>query len=118
MSSLAIGDVVSINLNPTKGHESKKTRPCIVINVHPKLELITIFPITDATNKKGQVFIPVKNLKIAGLAKSSVIDTYQIRSVSKERVLKKLGSISEDELFECRKNIALIFEIDKEHLDI
>lgn len=117
MSSYSVGDVVSINLNPTKGHESKKTRPCIVITVHPKLELITVFPITDATNKKGQVFVPIKNLKAAGLTKSSVIDTYQIRSLSKERVIKKIGTLSEDEIFECRKNIALIFEIDKEHLD-
>lgn len=117
MSNFSIGDVVSIDLNPTKGHESKKTRPCVVITVHPKLELVTIFPITDATNKKGQVFVPVKNIKAAGLTKPSVIDTFQIRSVSKERVIKKMGAISEIELFECRKNIALIFEIDNEHLD-
>lgn len=116
MSDFLVGDVVSINLDPTKGHESKKTRPCIIINIHPKLELITVFPVTDGKNKKGQIFVSIKNLKSAGLVKASVIDTYQIRSLSKERVVKKMGFISKDEIFECRKNIALIFEIDEEHL--
>lgn len=116
LSKFTVGDVVKLNLDPTKGHESKKTRPCIIINVHPKLDLITVFPITDASNKKGQIFIPINDLTSAGLTKPSVIDSLQIRTLSVDRVLNKIGLISDKELFECRKNIALIFEIDEDHL--
>lgn len=116
LSKFAIGDVVKVNLDPTKGHESKKTRPCVIINIHPKLDLVTVFPITDAKNKKGQVFIPINDLNSAGLSKSSVIDSLQIRTLSADRILAQMGAISDSEIFECRKNIALIFEIDEEHL--
>lgn len=116
LSKFTIGDVVKVNLEPTKGHESKKTRPCVIINMHPKLALITVFPITDASNKKGQVFIPISDLTSAGLTKPSVIDSLQIRTLSLDRVLNKMGAITNEEIFECRKNIALIFEIDEDHL--
>jgi mRNA interferase MazF len=111
-----IGHVVQVNLDPTIGHEQKKTRPCIVINVHPKLELITVLPVTDATNKKGKVFVQIVDLKTAGLRKPSVIDTYQVRSLSKSRIVKKLGEVSDVKINECRKSLALIFEIDESHL--
>jgi mRNA interferase MazF len=116
LSSYLISDVVQINLNPTRGQEQKKIRPCVVINVHPKLQLITVFPITDSLNKNGKVFVKIKNLKTAGLSKPSVIDTYQIRTLSVDRIVKKMGQVSAEEIFECRKLIALIFEIDEEHL--
>jgi len=116
LSKFSVGDVVRVNLDLTTGDESKKTRPCVVINVHPKLQLVTVFPITDAGNKKGQVFIPVHNFKAVGLIKPSVIDSLQIRTLSVNRIINKTGAISASEIFECRKNIALIFEIDEEHL--
>lgn len=114
--NLEIGDVVQINLDPTIGHEQKKIRPCVIATLHPKLDLVTVFPITDAAHKRGQVFVPIANLKAAGLTKPSVIDTYQIRSLSKLRIIKKLGEVSDIEIHACRKSIALIFEIDEEHL--
>lgn len=116
MSSYAIAEVVEVSLDPTIGQEQKKTRPCVVINVHPRLDLVTVFPVTDSAGKNGKVFVEIKDLKAAGLKKSSVIDTYQIRTLSIQRVIKRLGKISEEELFECRKSIALIYEIDEEHL--
>lgn len=117
MSSFSVGEVVLLNLDPAKGHEQKKTRPCMVINVHPKLDLLTVFPITDASGKSGKVFVEIKDLKTAGLSKASVIDTYQIRTLSSDRIVKAMGSVSDDVVFECRKSIALIYEIDEEHLN-
>ncbi len=116
MSKLSVGDVVEVNLDPARGHEQRKIRPCLIINLHPKLDLLTIFPITDAAGKKGRVFVPIKDLKTSGLKKNSVIDTFQIRTLSTDRILRRLGEISKSELFECRRNIALIYEIDEEHL--
>ena len=116
LSNYSVAEVVEIDLDPTKGHEQKKTRPCVIINVHPMLDLINVFPITDSINKSGRVFIVIKDLKSAGLIKASVIDTYQIRTLSVNRINKKMGKISADEVFACRKSLALIFEIDEEHL--
>jgi mRNA interferase MazF len=115
-NSLNIGEVVLVNLDPTIGAEQKKTRPCVIINIHPKLELVTVLPVTDATHKKSKVFVPITDKKLAGLSKPSVIDTYQIRTISKQRIIRKLGNLSDYEVHECRKVLALIFEIDEEHL--
>ncbi|MEN0060379.1 MAG: type II toxin-antitoxin system PemK/MazF family toxin [Bdellovibrio sp.] len=109
MSNFSVGEVVLVDLNPT--------RPCMVINVHPRLDLITVFPITDSNGKSGKVFVEIKDLKSAGLRKTSVIDTYQIRTLSTDRIIQKMGSASENEIFECRKSIALIYEIDEDHLN-
>lgn len=116
MSKYRVADIVEVDLNPTRGHEQKKVRPCVVINVHPRLDLITVFPVTDSHNKNGNIFIEIKDLKQAGLTKPSVIDTFQIRTLSLQRVNRVLGTISNKEIFSCRRNLALIFEIDEEHL--
>ncbi|HEY8271018.1 MAG TPA: type II toxin-antitoxin system PemK/MazF family toxin [Pseudobdellovibrionaceae bacterium] len=116
MSNFSVGEVVLLDLDPSKGHKQKKTRPCVVINVHPRLDLLTVFPITDSKGKSGKVFIEIPDLNSAGLTKPSVIDTYQIRTLSTQRIIKKLGKISDDNIFDCRKCIALIYEIDEEHL--
>lgn len=117
LSNYSVGEVVLVDLDPTKGHEQKKTRPCMVINVHPRLALITVFPITDSNGKSGKVFVEIKDLKTAGLTKASVVDTFQIRTLSTDRIIQKMGSVSESEIFECRKSIALIYEIDEDHLN-
>ncbi|WP_157678771.1 type II toxin-antitoxin system PemK/MazF family toxin [Bdellovibrio bacteriovorus] len=116
MSKYSVGDVVELKLDPVQGQEKGKTRPCLVIFQHPKLDLITVLPVTDASGKKGAAFVTVKNLAAAGLSKDSVIDTLQIRTLSSGRITKALGKVSKSELFLCRKSLALIFEIDEVHL--
>lgn len=112
----AVGDIVEVNLNPTAGDEKGKTRPCLVVSVHPALKLISVLPITDGTNKKGPAFIPINDFKKAGLSKVSVIDTFQIRTLSTTRISKKMGITTKTEILKCRKNLALIFCIEEEHL--
>lgn len=116
LNSYLIGEVLRINLDPSVGDEQSKSRPCVVINSHPKLSLITVLPVTDAAGKKGDAFIKIKDNMRAGQDKDSVIDVNQIRTLSVRRVLKKLGVISENELFECRKQLAILLEIDEDHL--
>lgn len=116
MNKFSVGEIVLVDLDPSKGHEQKKTRPCLVINVHPRLDLLTVFSITDSKGKSGKIFVEIKDYRSAGLTKSSVIDTYQIRTLSAERIAKRLGKVSDNEIFSCRRSIALIYEIDEEHL--
>ena len=98
------------------GDEQSKSRPCVVINAHPKLKLITILPITDALGKRGNAFIKIADAAKAGLEKESAIDVNQIRTLSTERIISKMGIVSDRELFECRKQLAIILEIDEEQL--
>jgi len=84
-------EVHLISLNPTKGFEIRKTRPCLIISpnemnkhiktaiIAPMTSTIKNYPTRVTTTfqgKKGQI----------------VLD--QIRTVDKSRLIKNLGSIS------------------------
>ena len=86
-----------INLDPTIGAEIRKTRPALIINNNDigVLPLKIIVPITDY---KQQYEIAPWMIKIIpnqtnGLSKISSIDTLQIRSVSVDRFVRKIGNI-------------------------
>ncbi len=117
LSDFKPGDTVEVDLNPTIGAEKNKIRPCLIIEggLTP-LELVIILPITDAKQKDSPIFVPILDLKMAGLKKPSAIDTYQIRAISTKRVLKKIGTVSKQELFQVRFNLARILNIDEAHL--
>lgn len=118
------GAVVRVALNPTVGDEKKKERFCLVIeNGNSHLNLIIILPITNDTGKRtSQFYVPISNLKLAGLHKPSVVDCYQIRTISIERLVKSktgvftVGKVSEDVLFEVRQRLAWLLDIGEEHV--
>ncbi len=115
---LRVGDVIWLNLNPTQGDEKNKIRPCLVIQKRiTPLDLITVLPITDDNGKReGLFFVKIPDSKKAGLTKKSVIDCYQIRTVSKSRVVKKVGSLSLELVDEVKKAVALILGIHSCHI--
>lgn len=87
-----------INLDPTTGAEIKKTRPAVVVNDNSlgKLPLKIIVPISDWKEKYkiAPWMVYLKPDTINNLTKESVADCFQIRSISEERFIKKIGSIS------------------------
>lgn len=87
-------DVVLINLDPTVGAESKKTRPCVVISpddMNRALQTILIAPMTST--RRGWKFRPL----ITGPKSQSELALDQIRAVDKSRIIKPLGILSLDD---------------------
>lgn len=123
--SIDVGDVVRVSLDPTIGHEKQKERFCVVLEKgSTPLNLLIILPITNDNGKRSsQLYIPIKNLKEAGLHKKSVIDCYQIRTISTERLIQNsngdltLGKISESTLFQIRQRLAWLLDIGEEHIN-
>lgn len=117
------GSVVRVTLDPTVGQEKKKERFCLVIEKGSSLlDLIIILPITNDTGKRSSRFyVPIIELQEAGLSKPSVIDCYQIRTISLERLIKgksatyTMGKVDEKTLFEVRQRLAWILDIGVEH---
>ncbi len=91
------GEIWEINLSPTIGAEIKKNRPAVVINDNSIgiLPLKVIVPITEWKNRfQGAIWmVRIEPDSENKLAKPSVIDTFQIRSVSTKRFLRKTGSV-------------------------
>lgn len=104
-----------INLDPTIGSEIKKTRPCVILNsdLVGVLPLKLIAPITDHKSNYDLVPWMVKLLpnKTNNLSKKSVIDLFQLRSVSEERFIKKIGLIDNKALEEAKEAIKTVFDI-------
>ena len=95
-------EVVLVNLDPTQGSEMKKTRPCVVISpneMNRYLRTIIIAPLTTQSRDyptRVEVLVQGKNAWM-------VLD--QIRTIDRDRVIKKLGFISKEEVQMCKKVI-------------
>jgi mRNA interferase MazF len=111
-------EVWLINLDPTIGAEIKKTRPAIIVNDNSlgKLPLKIIVPITDWKDRYEIAPWMIKiepNSKI-GLTKESSADCFQVRSVSQDRFVKRLGELSDSIMDEIRIGLSKVLSIDTE----
>ncbi len=104
-----------INLDPTKGAELKKVRPCIIVNDDAlgKLPLKIIVPITDWKDHYSMVpwMVKIEANPTNGLTKDSSADCFQVRSISQERLIKKLGSIDNNTLAEIKDALKKVFSM-------
>ncbi len=105
-----------INLDPSIGAEIKKKRPCVILNDDAIgiLPLKVIAPITDYKERFSIVpwMVKLKPDNKNNLNKDSVIDLFQVRSVSEERLIKKIGSIDDNELNLVKNAIKVVFDIE------
>jgi mRNA interferase MazF len=93
-------DIYLVNLNPTKGAETKKARPCIIVSnddvgILPLKVIIPLIGHKEIHNNKSWL-VPIEPNSINGLTKTSTADTLNIRSVSDGRIIKKIGTIDND----------------------
>lgn len=83
-------DVYLVCLDPTIGSEIQKTRPCLVISpdeMNRHIRTVIVAPMTS-TGKEYPTRVPCMFKKKQGYV---VLD--QIRTIDKERLIKKLGTI-------------------------
>ncbi len=112
------GDIITVDLDPTKGGEKGKTRPCLALvgEGHP-WQIIIVVPITeDNSNRSKRFFVPINPEKTTGLAKPSCVDCFQIRCLSQGRVKGKMGAVSEETLKTVLSKMSKILNIGEEHL--
>ena len=91
-------DIVLVDLEPTRGSEINKTRPCVVIspgivNTHSKTVIICAVTHYNTKKSKSHFFVTVSAAKTTGLTKKSVINTLQVRTIDRTRIIKKLGKL-------------------------
>ncbi|HEY5604446.1 MAG TPA: type II toxin-antitoxin system PemK/MazF family toxin [Gammaproteobacteria bacterium] len=84
-------DVYVVALDPTLGHEIKKTRPCVVISPNEMNHFISTIIVAPMTTK-GRDYPSRIPVTFQGKKGQIVLD--QNRTVDKRRLVKKLGKIS------------------------
>ena len=96
MAEVKRGDIWLVNLEPTIGHEIRKSRPAVIIqnDLGNKYSPITIVaPITSQNIERTYPIEVVLDKKSSGLEKISKVLLNQIRAIDKRRLIKKLGKI-------------------------
>ncbi len=85
------GEIWLVNLDPTIGSESKKTRPCVVVSpaeMHDYLRTVIVAPLT--TKSHAAPF----RIGVTHGGKKGLILLDQMRAVDKARLAKRLGGVS------------------------
>jgi mRNA interferase MazF len=92
VTRVARGDVFLVTLNPTRGSEIRKTRPCVVVSpdeLNAYLRTCIVAPLTTG----GSIRYPFRvSCTFQGKAGHVVLD--QVRTVDRERLVKRLGMLS------------------------
>jgi len=94
------GEIWFVDLNPTKGSEQAGQRPVVVVSgnlMNEHLTVVIVVPLTTKIkNYKGNPILTPN--KTNGLKTESEMLVFHIRSVSKDRLVKKIGSIEKEQL--------------------
>lgn len=89
------GEIWYADLNPSKGNEQAGQRPVVVLSgnlLNEHLNIVIVVPLTTKIkNYKGNPAL--KPSATNGLKQESEMLIFHIRSISKDRLAKKIGSI-------------------------
>jgi mRNA interferase MazF len=93
------------------GAEIRKLRPAVIANVDSigRLPLRIVVPLTDWQPSFSALpwFVPIRSLRSTGLAKRSGADAFQVKSVSENRFVRRIGTVSKVQMDEIASAIAL-----------
>lgn len=100
------GEVYLVDLNPTRGREIRKTRPCVVVSpdeLNENLKTLLVAPLTTGSNPypfRTQCRFQKRDGHI-------VLD--QIRAVDTERLVEQLGHIAPRTLSKALQTLREMF---------
>jgi len=85
------GEIWLVNLDPTIGSEIRKSRPCVVVSpaeLNDHLRTVIVAPMTS------QGFAAPFRVAVTHAGTRGLILLDQIRTVDKERLVKRMGAVS------------------------
>jgi mRNA interferase MazF len=93
-------DILIVSLNPTRGSEINKTRPCVIVSpddINDFLKTIIVCPVTSQSKN-----YPTRiDFELEGNINSIAID--QIRTVDKSRIIKNIGKLNKQTIKEVKQ---------------
>ena len=99
MARILRGEIRWADLNPTRGHEQAGTRPVLVLSqdvFNDRSGTVIAVALTSQEPRAG--FPLALESRAAGLAKRSWVKISQVRTLSVDRIGKRLGRASDEEL--------------------
>ena len=102
------GEVFLVELDPTRGSEIRKTRPCVIVSpdeLNHHLRTTIVAPLTTGGHKYPYR-VPCR---FQGKSGHIVLD--QLRTVDHERLRRRLGVVTPHTLHSVLRVLAELFEI-------
>ena len=107
------GEIWTVNLNPTRGHEQAGQRPALVVSADQlnasAADLVVVIPLT--TKGRG---IPL-HVEIeppdGGVQQTSFAMCENIRSVAKERLTDRWGSVSRNTMEKIEARLYMLLDL-------
>lgn len=99
MARILRGEIRWADLNPTRGHEQAGERPVLVLShdvFNERSGTVIAMALTSQEPRAG--FPLTLELQTAKLPKRSWVKTGQIRTLSTERIGRRLGRLADEEL--------------------
>jgi len=118
MKPLKRGMVIDVNLDPTLGSETGKTRPCVIVTndvYNARVPVVQVVPITEWSEKKGRI---ITNVEIDpdlsnGLSKRSVADCLQTRPIDhRHRLVKIRGRLDDGTIRRIDLALKRVFDLE------
>jgi mRNA interferase MazF len=99
MARILRGDIVWADLNPVKGHEQAGQRPVLILSpevFNQRSGTVIALALTSQTPRAG--FPLTMEITSVVLPKPTWVKISQIRTLSVERLGKRMGHVSDDEM--------------------
>ena len=107
------GEIWMLNLDPTRGHEQSGTRPALILSVDAfnagPADLVIVLPITSRS-KGVRSHVTVRPPE-GGLSVVSFIKCEDVRSVSKERLQRRVGEITATTMNEVEDKLRILLNL-------
>jgi len=101
MARILRGEVRWANLNPTRGHEQAGRRPVLILSHDIFNKRSGTVIAMDLTSQPQKAYFPLTySLEPGQLQKPSWVKISQIRTLSVERIGKKVGAVEPEQLAE------------------
>ena len=108
--SITRGDIVRVRLDPGEGREIRKTRPAVILSNNAACRfdsVVQVVPITALPDRSLRPYEARIAEKPGGPTKPSRAVANQIRTVTKHRIVKRLGRLSPAELEEVDRAVSI-----------
>lgn len=111
MARILRGDVVWADLDPTRGHEQGGSRPVLILSHDVFNERSgTVIALAITSQPQRAAFPLTLEIQSVKLPKRSWVKIHQIRTLSTERLGRKLGRISPEELAQVVEGLVEIVD--------
>jgi mRNA interferase MazF len=117
MSVLKRGMVIDVNLDPTQGSETGKTRPCVIVTndvYNARVPVIQVVPLTGWNEKKERIRtnVVMEPSESNGLSKKSVADCLQTRPIDHRfRLMQIRGEITPEDMARVDAALKTVFAL-------